>query len=127
MSPISPAMGLSGVLALRAEILQRSQALAATKPNLLSPAASAQQAPLSGPPAADQPGGFGTAMADALKAVNAMQSQSSADGAAWERGDTQDIAAVMLSRQKASIAFEATLQARNRLLTAYRDIMNMPV
>ncbi len=116
MSPVSPAMGLSGVLALRAQILDRSQALAPAK--LAQPAQAVQAA---------QPGGFGNVMADALKAVNSLQSQSSADGAAWERGDTQDIAAVMLSRQKASVAFEATLQARNRLLTAYRDVMNMPV
>jgi flagellar hook-basal body complex protein FliE len=113
MSPVSPAMGLSGVLALRAQILDRSQALAPAK--------------LAQPAQAEQPGGFGNVMADALKAVNGLQTQSSADGAAWERGDTQDIAAVMLSRQKASVAFEATLQARNRLLTAYRDVMNMPV
>lgn len=119
MSPISPAMGLSGVLALRAEILERSQALAATRPG-----AGLATTPT---PQPEQPGGFSSAMADALKAVNSLQAQSSADGAAWERGDTQDIAAVMLSRQKASIAFEATLQARNRLLTAYRDVMNMPV
>jgi len=33
----------------------------------------------------------------------------------------------MLARQQASIGFEATLQVRNRLLTAYRDIMSMPV
>jgi flagellar hook-basal body complex protein FliE len=33
----------------------------------------------------------------------------------------------MLARQQASIGFEATLQVRNRLLTAYKDIMNMPV
>ena len=123
MSAISPAMGLSGVLALRAEILSRSQALAAIRPQAASaatPAFGAASSP-------DGPGGFGTAMADALKAVNSLQTQSATDGAAWERGDKQDIAAVMLSRQKASIAFEATLQVRNRLLTAYRDIMSMPV
>ncbi|MEQ1687328.1 MAG: flagellar hook-basal body complex protein FliE, partial [Sphingopyxis sp.] len=34
---------------------------------------------------------------------------------------------VMLARQQASIAFEATLQVRNKLLSAYGDIMNMPV
>ena len=119
MSGISPALGLSGVLALRADILARSQALSATRPGLpVAPGAGVE---------AEKPGGFGGAMADALKAVNGLQTQSSAAGAAWERGDTQDIAAVMLSRQKAAIAFEATLQARNRLLSAYRDIMNMPV
>jgi flagellar hook-basal body complex protein FliE len=45
----------------------------------------------------------------------------------YERGETTDIAAVMLARQQASIGFEATLQVRNRLLTAYKDIMSMPV
>jgi flagellar hook-basal body complex protein FliE len=33
----------------------------------------------------------------------------------------------MLSMQKANIAFQATVQARNRLVTAYQDIMNMPI
>ena len=46
---------------------------------------------------------------------------------AYERGETTDIASVMLARQQASIGFEATLQVRNQLLTAYRDIMSMPV
>ena len=47
--------------------------------------------------------------------------------AAYERGETTDIAAVMLARQRASLGFEATLQVRNRLLSAYKDIMSMPV
>ena len=46
---------------------------------------------------------------------------------AFERGETTDIATVMLAKQKASVSFEATLQVRNKLLSAYRDIMNMPV
>lgn len=114
MTAIGPGLGLQGVLALRNEILQRSQSL--------QPVTTAQPAT-----APAQPGGFGTAMSEALKAVNGLQAESSAQGAAWERGETHDIASVMLSRQKASIAFEATLQGRNRLLSAYRDILNMPV
>jgi flagellar hook-basal body complex protein FliE len=46
---------------------------------------------------------------------------------AYERGEVTDIAAVMLSRQQASIGFEATMQVRNKLLSAYKDIMSMPV
>ena len=34
---------------------------------------------------------------------------------------------VMLARQQASVGFEATLQVRNKLLAAYKDIMSMPV
>ena len=59
--------------------------------------------------------------------LNEMQAQSSAISEAYERGQTTDIAAVMLARQQASIGFEATMQVRNRLLSAYKDIMNMPV
>jgi flagellar hook-basal body complex protein FliE len=71
--------------------------------------------------------GFGDALKSALSEVNALQSKSSAVTEAYERGDTTDIAAVMLARQQASIGFEATLQVRNKLLAAYKDIMSMPV
>lgn len=73
------------------------------------------------------PGGFGDALKNALDQVNDLQSKSSEISAAYERGESTDIAAVMLARQQASIGFEATLQVRNRLLSAYKDIMNMPV
>ena len=73
------------------------------------------------------PGGFGDAMKSALEQVNSMQQQSSAISEAYERGEVTDIAAVMLSRQQASIGFEATMQVRNKLLSAYKDIMSMPV
>ncbi|MDP8913779.1 MAG: flagellar hook-basal body complex protein FliE [Pseudomonadota bacterium] len=72
-------------------------------------------------------GGFGDAFKSALSEVNAAQSRSSAITEAYERGEVTDIAAVMLSRQQASIGFEATMQVRNRLLSAYKDIMSMPV
>jgi flagellar hook-basal body complex protein FliE len=125
MSGIGPAsMGLNSVLQLRAEILAKSQALG---PVAGGAASAATAAVAGGTPAAGSAPGFGAAMQDALKAVHRLQSDSSTQSAAWERGETHDIASVMLSRQKASIAFEATLQARNRLLSAYRDVMNMPV
>lgn len=98
------------LLAIRSQILERNAVLAR---------ASA--------PATAQPADFGATMQQALGAVNEQQSRSSALSAAYERGDTTDIAAVMMQRQKASISFEATLQVRNRLLSAYKDIMNMPV
>lgn len=96
----------NSVLSLRSQVIQRSDALkAAARPDVVEKA------------------DFGKL----LGAVNAAQSDASAASAAYERGDTSDIAAVMLARQKSSIAFEATLQVRNKLISAYRDIMNMPV
>lgn len=70
---------------------------------------------------------FAQTMTNALQAVNAQQDKASALSASYERGETHDIVSVMVERQKASIGFEATLQVRNKLLSAYRDIMNMPV
>ena len=108
----------SKLLAMRSQILQQN--------NALQRAASAGGIENGAAPATAE-GGFGDAMKTALTQVNAMQAQSSAISEAYERGETADIAAVMLARQRSSIAFEATLQVRNRLLSAYKDIMNMPV
>ncbi|MBN8842375.1 MAG: flagellar hook-basal body complex protein FliE [Sphingomonadales bacterium] len=70
---------------------------------------------------------FGAAISNALQQVNAQQAKASDLSEAYERGDTHDIVSVMIERQKASLGFETTLQVRNKLLSAYRDIMNMPV
>ncbi len=100
------AIDAASVLNLRSAVIQRSDALkAAARPEPVETA------------------GFGKL----LNAVNAAQAEAGAASEAYERGDTSDIAGVMLARQKSSIAFEATLQVRNKLLSAYRDIMNMPV
>jgi flagellar hook-basal body complex protein FliE len=46
---------------------------------------------------------------------------------AYERGEDIPLTDVVLAMQKSSLAFEATLQVRNKLLKAYEDIKNMPV
>lgn len=73
------------------------------------------------------PGDFTSALKGALEKVNELQTNASEAAASFERGETTDIAAVMLAKQQASVGFEATLQVRNKLLSAYRDIMSMPV
>jgi flagellar hook-basal body complex protein FliE len=78
-------------------------------------------------PAKPEDGSFGSVLQDAVQSVNAQQQKAQDLSAAYERGETNDIVGVMIERQKASIGFEATLQVRNKLLSAYRDIMNMPV
>lgn len=114
----------SQVMALRAQILERNAAL--------SRAAGVQPAVTPStitPPAVDKPaeGGFGARLDAMLKDVNTAQNQAMRSSEAYERGDNVDVAEVMLARQKASIGFEATLQVRNKLLSAYKDIMSMPV
>ncbi len=110
-------MGVDRVLALRAQILEKNQALQRVSQNVASPAAQ---------PASDR-GSFGSTMQGVLDSINGAQVKAGDISAAYERGETVDIAKVMLARQEASIGFEATLQVRNKLLSAYKDIMSMPV
>ncbi|MFT8736173.1 MAG: flagellar hook-basal body complex protein FliE [Zymomonas mobilis] len=70
---------------------------------------------------------FNDALKDAMSSVNDSYIQSTEAQDAYQKGETTDIASVMLSRQKASVAFQATLQMRNRLMDAYKTIMNMSV
>jgi flagellar hook-basal body complex protein FliE len=109
------AMGIDRVMALRAQILERNTALAKANE---TPAATGTEA--------SKPS-FAASMEDAFKQVNQSQAQAGALSEAYERGETVDIAKVMLARQQASVGFEATLQVRNKLLSAYKDIMSMPV
>ena len=46
---------------------------------------------------------------------------------AFEQGKDVRLTDVMLAMQKSSMAFEATLQVRNKIMRAYEDIRNMPV
>ena len=45
----------------------------------------------------------------------------------FELGTENDLAKVMVSQQVSSLAFQLTLNVRNKALSAYKDIMNMPV
>ncbi len=115
MSVIRPASGIQDILALRQEVLARNDALQQVR------SASEAGAKTSPAPSA----GFAQTLGDALKDVSAVQQHSGDMQAAYERGEVTDIAKVMLARQEAGVAFEATLQVRNKLLSAYQDIMRM--
>lgn len=112
----------SRLLQMRSTILNQNEALqrAAGRGPLASGGIDPSQSPNAVPD-------FGAAIHNALQQVNEQQSRSSSASEAYERGDTHDIVSVMIERQKASLGFETTLQVRNKLLSAYRDIMNMPV
>lgn len=72
--------------------------------------------------------GFGEMLSQAVNSVNETQMKSSAMSAAYEQGvEGVDLTQVMISMQKASVSFQAMTQVRNRLVSAYEDIMNMPI
>ncbi len=70
---------------------------------------------------------FGARLETALGQVNTAQTQATQSARAWEMGRENDLAAVMVEQQVASLGFQLTLNVRNKALGAYRDIMNMPL
>ena len=78
-------------------------------------------------PARDDHSSFGELLNSAVDNVNSAQKQAGDLSNAFLRGETQDLVRVMVSMQKANVSFQALLQARNRMVSAYKDIMNMPI
>ncbi|WP_432199742.1 flagellar hook-basal body complex protein FliE [Erythrobacter sp. W53] len=118
MKPVGTGGGVEQIIALRQQIMQRNDALQQLQNADSTPKTDA--APAKAPD-------FSETLSNALDGVNAAQKRSSDMAAAYERGEVTDIAQVMLARQESSVAFEATLQVRNRLLSAYQEIMRMGV
>jgi flagellar hook-basal body complex protein FliE len=84
--------------------------------------------PLARPGAVADAGSFRTAMAEALQSVS--QSQDEAQRLQREvalDNPTVSLEETMVAMQKAQLGFTATLQVRNRLVSAYSEIMNMQV
>lgn len=82
---------------------------------------------LGGSQAAHGPSGFGDLIRQTVDKVNTNQMEASKIASAYERGEGVPLTDVVLSMQKSSLSFEATLQVRNKVLKAYEDILNMPV
>jgi flagellar hook-basal body complex protein FliE len=109
--------GVQQIVALRQQIIDRSQLLK----QLHAPQQGAQAPAANQAPAEN----FAGTLRQALDGVNTAQAKAADLSAAYQRGEVTDVAQVMLARQEAGIAFEATLQVRNKLLSAYQDIMRM--
>ncbi len=73
-------------------------------------------------------GGFSEALQSSLERINEMQMESGAKAKAFQAGEPGvSLHDTMITGQKASIAFEMGVQMRNRLVSAYKDVMNMQV
>ncbi len=71
---------------------------------------------------------FGQMLQQAINTVNGLQQTSSDLQTRFDRGDDGvSLADVMIARNKSSVAFDATIQVRNKLVDAYKELMNMPV
>ena len=71
---------------------------------------------------------FSELMSQALDTVNDLQMESGRLSNALERGEEGvSLTQAMVASQKASVAFQAVTEARNKLVSAYEKIMNMPI
>jgi flagellar hook-basal body complex protein FliE len=78
--------------------------------------------------ASDKIPSFGEMLEQAVGKVNDTQKASAAMAKGYEQGDPNiDISDVMIASQKSTVSFQSMLQVRNKLIDAYRDVMNMPV
>ena len=99
---------------------------------MLSDLRSVSQAAQNKPVAATEQAAGGVNFADvlnnALKDVSAAQTEARGMAQSFSAGDPNvNLQDVMVDLQKASLSFQQMVQVRNRLVTAYKDIMNMPV
>ncbi|WP_343613382.1 flagellar hook-basal body complex protein FliE [Novosphingobium sp.] len=115
--------GIAEIMALRQQIISRSTVL--QQVHAPQAASGAQAATATNANGATS--GFANALNNALGGVNATQMRAETLSSDYEQGKTQDVAKVMLARQEAQVGFEATLQVRNKLLSAYQDIMKLGV
>ncbi len=71
---------------------------------------------------------FSEALKASLNQVNQVQVEAEKLGKNFAMGDDSvSLSDVMIAGQKANISFQATVQVRNKLVSAYHDIMNMQV
>ncbi|QOL51742.1 flagellar hook-basal body complex protein FliE [Massilia litorea] len=129
-------MNVGGIDSSRIEAMMAQLKAAATKP-------AAPSLGTGGPGALGGLGGIGNAapvnegpskvsFSDALK--NSLEQVSNSQKTAEDLGnrfamgdDSVSLSDTMIAMQKSTIAFQATVQVRNKLVSAYHEIMNMQV
>lgn len=70
---------------------------------------------------------FQSVFAHALDQVNALGHAAGDARASYLKGEGTSLVDATIAANKADVAFQAVTQVRNRLVSAYEDIMNMPI
>ncbi|WP_462380845.1 flagellar hook-basal body complex protein FliE [Pseudomonas sp. Marseille-QA0892] len=107
---------MSSIEQVRGGMLAQMQALAGAAEGQPIKAATAENGPV-----------IGASFITALRAVDAEQHQAASAMTAVDSGNSEDLVGAMVQSQKASVSFSALLQVRNKLTTAFDDIMRMPL
>jgi len=78
-------------------------------------------------PAASGAGDFGQLVSNVLQDVNQSQNQAADAVAQLAAGQTDNVHQVMIALGKAEVSFNYMLEVRNRLLDAYKQVMQMQI
>ncbi len=70
---------------------------------------------------------FGQTMKKVLGEVNSLQQNADTQAIKLATGDVEDVHKAMIAMNKAKLAFDLTLQVRNKVVEAYQEIMRMQV
>jgi flagellar hook-basal body complex protein FliE len=71
--------------------------------------------------------GFAGTLKDAVGQVESQQRGAQQSALRFLSGERDDIHAVALDQQKASLTFDLFLQVRNKFVQAYQEVMRMPL
>jgi flagellar hook-basal body complex protein FliE len=88
------------------------------------PALDLLKAPMSGPA---QDAGFSSILADAVNRVEKYRLDAENKTERFLGGENEDIHQVVMSAQQAELSFELFLQAKNKVVQAYQEIMRMQI
>jgi len=70
---------------------------------------------------------FSKTLTTSLKKVNEMQMEKNSMIEAFASGEQQNVHELMIQIQKAGLAVNMTSAVRNKIMTAYQEIMRMPL
>ncbi|WP_285906914.1 flagellar hook-basal body complex protein FliE [Pseudodesulfovibrio pelocollis] len=71
--------------------------------------------------------GFNDTLKDSLVKVNDMESEKKLMIEEFASGKKQNVHELMITMQKAGLAMSMTSAVRNKVMTAYQEIMKMPL
>jgi len=72
-------------------------------------------------------GSFAQTLKGFLSDVNALQLRAGQMNEAYARGEVRDLHEVVVAQQEAAVSMRLLLQMRDRVISAYQEIMRMPV
>ncbi|WP_110656034.1 flagellar hook-basal body complex protein FliE [Salinicola halimionae] len=79
-------------------------------------------------PTAETSGSFAGELQASLGRINQMQQTANQQAMSFQAGDPNvALNDVMIDMQKASVGFDMGVQVRNRLVTAYKEVMGLQV